>query len=169
MDSHEARPDAVQEGPQRRASPSWATRSSSSSRYAERARRDGLLALEEELESIDDEYLKKGLQLVVDGTDPDLVREILEAEIDGMRARHKEGAEPFEKAGGFAPTMGIIGTVMGLVHVLQNLVQPETLGPSISGAFIATLLGVGAGQRRLPPGRLPPQGAQRRRGRARAT
>ena len=112
-------------------------------RYADRARRDGLLALEEELESIEDEYLKKGLQLVVDGTDPDLVREILEAEIDGMRTRHKEGAEPFDKAGGFAPTMGIIGTVMGLVHVLQNLSQPETLGPSISGAFIATLVGVG--------------------------
>jgi len=113
-------------------------------RYADRARRDGLLALEEELEQIDDEYLKKGLQLVVDGTDPDLVREILEAEIEGMTARHRHGAEPFDKAGGFAPTMGIIGTVMGLVHVLQNLSQPETLGPSISGAFIATLVGVGS-------------------------
>jgi chemotaxis protein MotA len=112
-------------------------------RYADRARRDGLLALEEELESIDDEYLKKGLQLVVDGTDPDLVREILEAEIEGMTARHRHGVEPFDKAGGFAPTMGIIGTVMGLVHVLQNLSHPETLGPAISSAFIATLMGVG--------------------------
>ena len=62
------------------------------------------------------------MQLVVDGTDPDLVREILEVEIDAMAARHKEGAEVFKTAGGFAPTMGIIGTVMGLVHVLQ---QPE--------------------------------------------
>src|SRR3954468_2373071 len=112
-------------------------------RYADRARRDGLLALEEELEAIDDEFLKKGLQLVVDGTDPDLVREILEAEIEGMTARHRHGAEPFDKAGGFAPTMGIIGTVMGLVHVLQNLSHPETLGPAISSAFIATLMGVG--------------------------
>ena len=112
--------------------------------YAERARRDGLLALEEELEQIDDEYLKKGLQLVVDGTDPDLVRDILEAEIEGMTARHRKGAEPFDKAGGFAPTMGIIGTVMGLVHVLGNLSQPNTLGPAISGAFIATLYGVGS-------------------------
>src|SRR3954454_16133335 len=112
-------------------------------RYADRARRDGLLALEEEIEGIDDEYLKKGLQLVVDGTDPDLVREILEAEIEGMTARHRHGVEPFDKAGGFAPTMGIIGTVMGLVHVLQNLAHPETLGPSISSAFIATLMGVG--------------------------
>jgi chemotaxis protein MotA len=113
-------------------------------RYADRARRDGLLALEEELEGIDDDYLKKGLQLVVDGTDPDLVRDILEAEIEGMTSRHRHGAEPFDKAGGFAPTMGIIGTVMGLVHVLENLSHPETLGPSISGAFIATLIGVGS-------------------------
>jgi chemotaxis protein MotA len=112
-------------------------------RYADRARRDGLLALEEELEGIDDDYLKKGLQLVVDGTDPDLVRDILEAEIEGMTARHRHAVEPFDKAGGFAPTMGIIGTVMGLVHVLHNLAHPETLGPSISGAFIATLIGVG--------------------------
>ena len=113
-------------------------------RYADRARRDGLLALEEEIEGIDDEYLKKGLQLVVDGTDPDLVREILEAEIEGMTARHRHGVEPFDKAGGFAPTMGIIGTVMGLVHVLQNLSHPETLGPAMSSAFIATLIGVGS-------------------------
>ncbi len=112
--------------------------------YAERARRDGLLALEDELPSLDDEFTRKGLQLVVDGTDPDLVREILEADIDAMSARHKSSAGVFEKAGGFAPTMGIIGTVMGLVHVLENLSAPATLGPSISGAFIATLFGVGA-------------------------
>src|SRR5687767_3394133 len=77
--------------------------------YAERARRDGLLALEEELDGIDDAYTRKGLQLVVDGTDPELVREILDAEIDGMRARHKAGVKVFEASGGFAPTMGIIG------------------------------------------------------------
>jgi chemotaxis protein MotA len=112
--------------------------------YAERARREGLLALEDELAGVDDEFMRKGLQLVVDGTDPGLVREVLDAEIDGMHARHKAGWGVFEKAGGFAPTMGIIGTVMGLVHVLQNLSAPETLGPSISGAFIATLIGVGS-------------------------
>ena len=112
--------------------------------FAEKARKDGLLALESDLEEIDDDFTKKGMQLVVDGTDPDLVREILEVEVDAMAARHKEGAELFKTAGGFAPTMGIIGTVMGLVHVLQNLSAPETLGPSISGAFIATLMGVGA-------------------------
>ncbi len=111
---------------------------------AEQARREGLLALDQQVNEIDDEFTRKGLQLVVDGIDPDLVREVLEAEIDGMTARHHAGAAPFEKAGGFAPTMGIIGTVMGLVHVLQNLAAPSTLGPAISGAFIATLLGVGS-------------------------
>jgi chemotaxis protein MotA len=111
-------------------------------RYAESARRDGLLALDEQLASIEDPFTRKGLQLVVDGTDPDLVADILEAENDAMRKRHQAAAQPFEKAGGFAPTMGIIGTVFGLVHVLKNLSAPETLGPSISSAFIATLLGV---------------------------
>jgi chemotaxis protein MotA len=109
---------------------------------AEQARREGLLALDAQIAEIDDGFTKKGLQLVVDGTDPELVRDILEAEIDGMTARHHAGALPFEKAGGFAPTIGIIGTVMGLVHVLQNLSAPATLGPSISSAFIATLFGV---------------------------
>jgi chemotaxis protein MotA len=111
---------------------------------AEQARREGLLALDAKVKEIDDEFTKKGLQLVVDGTDPEIVRDILEAEIDGMAARHASGAAPFEKAGGFAPTIGIIGTVMGLVHVLQNLAAPATLGPSISSAFIATLMGVGS-------------------------
>jgi len=112
--------------------------------FAERARREGLLALEDEIAEVDDAFTRKGLQLVVDGTDPELVREILENEIDGMAARHHAAVLPFEKAGGFAPTMGIIGTVMGLVHVLQNLSSPDTLGPAISGAFIATLYGVAA-------------------------
>ena len=110
--------------------------------YAESARRDGLLALDEVTNSIEDPYTKKGLQLVVDGTDPDLVADILESENDAMRKRHAAATQPFEKAGGYAPTMGIIGTVFGLVHVLGNLSQPETLGPSISAAFIATLLGI---------------------------
>jgi chemotaxis protein MotA len=112
--------------------------------FAEQARREGLLALDAQTAEIEDDFTRKGLQLVVDGSDPELVREVLEAEIDGMIARHAEGAAPFEKAGGFAPTMGIIGTVMGLVHVLQNLAAPSTLGPAISSAFIATLMGVGS-------------------------
>jgi chemotaxis protein MotA len=110
--------------------------------YAEKARRDGLLALDEQLATVEDPYTKKGLQLVVDGTDPDLVADVLEAENDSMKKRHAAGVQPFDKAGGYAPTMGIIGTVFGLVHVLGNLDAPETLGPSISAAFIATLLGV---------------------------
>lgn len=111
---------------------------------AEQARREGLLALDAQVGEVEDEFTRKGLQLVVDGTDPELVRDILEAEIDAMAARHHAGALPFEKAGGFAPTIGIIGTVMGLVHTLENLSAPATLGPSISSAFIATLMGVGS-------------------------
>jgi chemotaxis protein MotA len=111
-------------------------------RYAEQARRDGLLALDEQLANIKDPYTRKGLQLVVDGTDPELVADVLDAENDAMRKRHAAATQPFEKAGGYAPTMGIIGTVFGLVHVLSNLSKPETLGPSISAAFIATLLGI---------------------------
>jgi chemotaxis protein MotA len=111
---------------------------------ADKARREGLLALDALLAEIDDRFTRNALQLVVDGTDPEMVHAILEAEVDGMAARHAAGAGPFEKAGGFAPTMGIIGTVLGLVHVLENLAAPSTLGPSISAAFIATLLGVGA-------------------------
>jgi chemotaxis protein MotA len=111
---------------------------------AEKGRREGLLALEDDLPGLEDGFARKGLQLVVDGTEPELVREILDNEIDGMAARHQQAGMPFHKAGGFAPTMGILGTVMGLVHVLGNLAQPATLGPAISGAFIATLYGVGA-------------------------
>ncbi len=110
--------------------------------YAEAARRDGLLALDEVTNSIEDPFTKKGLQLVVDGTDPDLVADILESENDAMRKRHAAAVQPFDKAGGYAPTMGIIGTVFGLIHVLANLDKPATLGPSISAAFVATLLGV---------------------------
>jgi chemotaxis protein MotA len=110
--------------------------------YAEAARRDGLLALDEVTSNIEDPFTKKGLQLVVDGTDPDLVADILESENDAMRKRHAAGVQPFDKAGGYAPTMGIIGTVFGLIHVLSNLDKPATLGPSISAAFVATLLGV---------------------------
>ena len=111
--------------------------------FSERARKEGLLALEEDLESIDDAFTRNGLQLVVDGTEPELVREVLEGEIAGMQARHKAVYEVFEKAGGLAPTIGIIGTVVSLIHVLGNLADPASLGPSISGAFIATLMGVG--------------------------
>ena len=111
---------------------------------AEKARREGLLALESGVADLDDEFTRKGLQLVVDGTEPEVILQVLENEIDGASGRAAADRTVFEKAGGFAPTMGILGTVLGLVHVLQNLDQPSTLGPAISGAFIATLYGVGS-------------------------
>ena len=126
---------------------------------AEQARREGLLALDAKVGEIDDDFTRKGLQLVVDGTDPELVRDILEAEIDGMAARHASGAAPFEKAGGFAPTMGIIGTVMGLVHVLQNLSAPATLGPVDLLRLHRHADGRRLGERHLPAGRQPAEGA----------
>jgi chemotaxis protein MotA len=109
---------------------------------AERARREGLLALDDQLSSIDDDFTRKGLQLVVDGTDADVVAEVLEIETEAMSSRHAARGTIFKEAGGFAPTIGIIGTVMGLVHVLENLSNPASLGPAISAAFIATFLGV---------------------------
>jgi chemotaxis protein MotA len=118
---------------------------------SEKARRNGLLALEEDVAKIDDAFTRKGLQLVVDGTDSDLVHAILESEIDGLAARHAQVAGLFTTAGGFAPTVGIIGTVMGLIHVLQNLAAPSELGPAISGAFIATLYGVSSANLMLLP------------------
>ena len=111
-------------------------------RYAERARRDGLLVLEDEAGKVDDEFLKRGIRLAVDGTDPELVREILSTEIHFLQSRHKVGESIFTTMGGFAPTLGIIGTVMGLIHMLANLSDPGKMGPLIAGAFIATLYGV---------------------------
>ena len=109
---------------------------------ADRARREGLLSLEQELPEIEDNFLRQGLQLIIDGTDPELTRNMLETEMFAVEERHKIGIGFFEAAGGYAPTMGIIGTVMGLVHVLGNLSDPSSLGPSIATAFIATLYGV---------------------------
>jgi chemotaxis protein MotA len=111
-------------------------------RLAERARREGLLALEGEAAEIHDQSIKKGVLLVVDGTDPELVREIMEADVAAMSERHEGKFAMFAAAGGFAPTMGIIGTVMGLVNVLSHLDKPDELGKSIATAFIATLYGV---------------------------
>lgn len=111
---------------------------------ANKARREGLLSLEEEISSKKDmnPFLLRGLLMIVDGVDPETIREILDTQIDMIKKRHKENIHIFETAGGLSPTMGIIGTVMGLVHVLGNLSNPDTLGPSIAVAFIATLYGV---------------------------
>ncbi|MDF1605972.1 MotA/TolQ/ExbB proton channel family protein [Nocardioides sp. YIM 152315] len=109
---------------------------------SDKARREGLLALEDALGDIDDPFLTKGLTLAIDGTDPDEVRDILEAQIQATKSRTKQAAKFFNSAGAYAPTIGIVGTVMGLVHVLENLAEPEKLGHLIAGAFVATLWGV---------------------------
>jgi chemotaxis protein MotA len=109
---------------------------------AEKARREGLLALEDAARGLDDDFLKRGVTLAVDGTDPEELREILEGEVYAKRGADKQGAKFFTDMGGYAPTIGIVGTVMGLVHVLENLAQPEELGHLIAAAFIATLWGV---------------------------
>ena len=110
--------------------------------FADTARREGLLALEDKVKTVEDPFLKKGIELAVDGTDPDELREILEAEIAARRSADKAAAKFFADMGGFAPTLGIIGTVLGLVHVLENLSEPAKLGHLIAGAFVATLWGV---------------------------
>lgn len=109
---------------------------------ANQARREGLLSLEQNLPEIEDSFIRLGIQMVIDGIEGTLLRDLLETEIYCMEERHKNGISIFEAAGGYAPTMGIIGTVMGLVHVLGNMEHPEDLGPAIAVAFIATLYGV---------------------------
>jgi chemotaxis protein MotA len=109
---------------------------------ADRARREGLLSLEDSLKDIDDEFLVKGVSLAIDGNDPEEVRNILEGELIARRRSETHSAKFFSDAGAYAPTIGILGTVMGLVHVLENLAQPEQLGELIAAAFIATLWGV---------------------------
>jgi chemotaxis protein MotA len=111
-------------------------------RLATIARREGILALEEQIENHEDEFFKNGIRLVVDGVDPELVRSILETELAYIESRHEAGAGILEAAGGYAPTLGIIGTVMGLVHVLGSLTSIDKLGGLIATAFIATLYGV---------------------------
>jgi chemotaxis protein MotA len=109
---------------------------------AERARREGLLALEDMLRDVDDRFLVRGMTLAIDGTDPQEVREILESEVYAKRVQDRQAAKFFGDAGSYAPTIGIVGTVMGLVHVLENLAEPEKLGHLIAAAFLATLWGV---------------------------
>lgn len=106
------------------------------------ARREGVLALEDRAQQHENRFLREGLQMVVDGTDPDEIRNILEVEIESKEKLYAGYAKIFEAAGGYAPTMGIIGTVMGLIHVLSNISDPESLAGSIAVAFTATLYGV---------------------------
>ncbi|GGS86654.1 motility protein A [Planobispora rosea] len=111
-------------------------------KLAERARREGLLALEDAIKEVEEPFLRRGLELAIDGTDPEELREILEAEVDAKRKADKSGAKIFTDMGGYAPTIGIIGTVISLVLVLENLSDPSKLGHMIGAAFVATLWGV---------------------------
>jgi chemotaxis protein MotA len=111
-------------------------------KLADRARREGLLALEDAVRAVEDPFLRRGLELAVDGTDPEELREIMESQVEAKRKADNVGAKIFADMGGYAPTIGIIGTVLGLVHVLENLSNPDKLGHLIAGAFVATLWGV---------------------------
>ncbi|MDF2635112.1 MAG: MotA/TolQ/ExbB proton channel [Pelosinus sp.] len=109
------------------------------------ARREGILALESRVEEVPDVFLKTGLSMVIDGLDPDFVGDVLEAEIQGMEERHRVGALIFTQAGTYAPTLGVLGAVVGLIAALGNLNDVEKLGVSIAAAFVATLLGIFTG------------------------
>ncbi len=107
------------------------------------ARKEGLLALEAQLPGLRDPFMQKGVQLLVDGAEPDAIREVLEVEIGAYEAQLKASAKVWESAGGYAPTIGILGAVMGLIHVMENLTDPSKLGAGIAVAFVATIYGVG--------------------------
>jgi chemotaxis protein MotA len=110
--------------------------------YAAKARRNGLISLEQEAQSVKDTFTKKGISLVVDGIDPQKLRETMEIELGSFEEHGKGSAEFFEAAGGFAPTIGIIGAVLGLIHVMSNLSDPSKLGGGIAVAFVATIYGL---------------------------
>lgn len=105
------------------------------------ARKEGLLALEEASEEIDEEFLKKGAMLIVDGTDPELVRNLLETELSFIEERHKNGQGIFEAMGSFSPAFGMIGTLIGLISMLKKLDDPSSIGPSMAVALITTFYG----------------------------
>src|SRR5262245_21943323 len=108
------------------------------------SRKQGLLALEGKLKEIKDPFMRKGVQLIVDGTDPKAVHEILEIEVEHHEEEGMLAAKVWEAAGGYAPTIGILGAVLGLIHVMENLADPSKLGSGIAVAFVATIYGVGA-------------------------
>ncbi len=110
-------------------------------RLSERARREGLLALEMEIETVEDPFIKKGVLLAVDGLEPDVIHDIMSAEISAMEERHRKGRSILERAGEFAPAWGMIGTLIGLVLMLRNLDDPSSLGPNMAIALLTTLYG----------------------------
>lgn len=112
--------------------------------WSNTSRRSGLLALEGYLNAQKDPFTKKALQLLVDGGEPQVIREVLEVELEAHEHARKLAAKIWESAGGYSPTMGIMGAVLGLIHVMENLSDPSKLGGGIAVAFVATVYGVGA-------------------------
>ena len=112
--------------------------------YANKARREGIVSLDAELEKIQDPFLKKSLMLAVDGTEPQELRKMMELELDNQAEQEEKVPLVFESAGGFAPTIGIIGAVLGLIQVMQHLDKIDEVGRGIAVAFVATIYGVGA-------------------------
>jgi chemotaxis protein MotA len=106
-----------------------------------KARREGILALEADVKEITDEFMKKGLQMSVDGLEPQSIEEIMSTEIDYLRARHQVGAEIFQTMGTFAPALGMIGTLVGLVQMLQSMDDPSSIGPAMAVALLTTFYG----------------------------
>ena len=119
--------------------------------WSNTARKEGLLGLEPVAETERDPYARKGLQLLVDGAEPEVIRSILEVDLYTQEARDIQAAKVFECMGGYAPTIGIIGAVMGLIHVMGNLADPSQLGSGIAVAFVATIYGVGMANLLLLP------------------
>lgn len=112
--------------------------------YAQKARRDGIISLDAELPQIEDSFLKKSLMLAVDGTEPQELRKMMELELDNQAEYEEQVPQVFESAGGFAPTVGIIGAVLGLIQVMQHLDKIDEVGRGIAVAFVATIYGVGS-------------------------
>lgn len=113
--------------------------------WATVSRREGLLSLESKAEEIEDEFLRSGMRMVIDGNDPEFIRDVLMENISAMEERHRQGALIFTQAGTYAPTLGVLGAVVGLIAALGNLNEIEALGHLISAAFVATLLGIFSG------------------------
>jgi chemotaxis protein MotA len=112
--------------------------------WADMARKGGLLSLEPVIESSSDPFVKKGLQLMVDGSEPEMLRNTLMVELEARERVSHGAAKVYESAGGYAPTIGILGAVLGLIHVMANLADPSKLGEGIATAFVATVYGVGS-------------------------
>jgi len=119
--------------------------------YANLARREGIISLDKELVTIHEPFLRRALTLAVDGTDPDELRKIMELELDNKEEQEEKIPQLFESAGGFSPTIGIIGAVLGLIQVMQHLDKIDEVGKGIAVAFVATLYGVGAANLILLP------------------